>query len=121
MAGRRTGRRASASASTVVVLLIVGACGSAGQGTTPTRETPLPPLPTVTTTTTPTTTLPAFYVVQRGDTLTSIAKRFRLSIAALVAANHLANPDKVLAGQRLALPRPPPKPVPSTTVVAPPP
>lgn len=53
------------------------------------------------------------YVVRPGDTLTAIAKRFGVTVAALAAANRLKNPDRVLAGQRLVIPAP-------ATVVRPP-
>jgi LysM repeat protein len=122
MVRRAIGRRAPASTGALVVAVMALSSCSSGLGgrTSATRETPLPPLPTVTTTTTPTTTIPPFYVVQKGDTLTSIAKKFHVSIAAIVAANKLANPDKVEAGQRLALPRPPPRAAPTTSVSPPP-
>ncbi len=104
--------------ATLAIAVAIGGCGSGPQPTLATHETPLPPLPTVTTTTIPPITLPPFYVVQRGDTLTSIAKKFKVTIASLVAANRLTNPDKVQAGQRLALPRTPPKPAATTTTAA---
>lgn len=43
-------------------------------------------------------------VVQAGDTLSTIAQRHGTSVSALVAANGLASPDLVYAGQRLQLP-----------------
>ncbi len=44
--------------------------------------------------------------VQRGQTLTQIAKQVHSTIAALVAANHLADPNRVYAGQVLTVPVP---------------
>ena len=44
------------------------------------------------------------YVVQQGDTLYSIARRFGLSAAELKAANSLANTDFIFGGQRLVIP-----------------
>jgi len=41
------------------------------------------------------------YVVNPGDTLSTVATRFSTSVAALTAANHLANPNLILAGQTL--------------------
>jgi len=41
------------------------------------------------------------YVVKPGDTLSIIAMRFSTSVTALTAANHLANPNLILAGQTL--------------------
>jgi LysM repeat protein len=45
------------------------------------------------------------YVVQGGDSLSAVADRFGVSVAAIVSANDLANPDFVFAGQRLVIPR----------------
>jgi len=47
---------------------------------------------------------PTTYTVQRGDTLYSIARRFGTTVAALVAANHLADPDQIYTGQVLVIP-----------------
>ncbi|MDQ3690465.1 MAG: LysM peptidoglycan-binding domain-containing protein [Chloroflexota bacterium] len=41
--------------------------------------------------------------VKPGDTLTSISKRHRVSIATLVDLNELSNPNRIYAGQRLRL------------------
>jgi LysM repeat protein len=46
------------------------------------------------------------YIVQAGDSLGAIAGRFGVSVAALVEANNLANPDYVFSGQRLVIPVP---------------
>lgn len=44
------------------------------------------------------------YTVQSGDSLSSIADRFRISLDTLVRINELANPDVVYVGQRLLIP-----------------
>jgi LysM repeat protein len=44
------------------------------------------------------------HVVQRGQTLFSIARRYGTSVDALVAANALADPTHIYAGQRLVIP-----------------
>ncbi|MEZ4614596.1 MAG: LysM peptidoglycan-binding domain-containing protein [Caldilineaceae bacterium] len=44
------------------------------------------------------------YIVQTGDSLSSIADRFRIPIDTLVRINELANPDVVFVGQRLQIP-----------------
>ncbi len=44
------------------------------------------------------------YVVQRGDTLGAIAKRFHTTIAELVRLNGLKNPNRLAIGQKLLLP-----------------
>jgi LysM repeat protein len=59
------------------------------------------PTPTTTTTTPPTT-----YVVQRGDTLTKIAKQYHTSVGAIVSTNQLRDPDNLTEGQQLTMPPP---------------
>jgi len=65
--------------------------------------------PATTTTTRPTTTTTApliSYRVQRGDTLTSVAKRFRTSPATIIFLNRLADPNHLTEGQTLLIPPP---------------
>jgi LysM repeat protein len=45
-----------------------------------------------------------YYIVQRGDTVSSIAVRHGVTAWAIVQANHLANPNFIYAGQRLVVP-----------------
>lgn len=45
------------------------------------------------------------YTVQKGDVLSAIAKRHRVSTAALAKANNLANPNALRIGQVLTIPR----------------
>lgn len=56
------------------------------------------------------------YSVQSGDTLTAIAQRFSVTVAALVSANSIGNPDLIHIGQVLIIPGAPP-----AAVVPPPP
>src|SRR6266516_4312471 len=73
--------------------------------------------PTSTTVAPATTTVPSIaYPVKRGDTLTSIAKFFGVSSAAILAANQLANADRLTEGQVLQIP---PVPPPQLTVAPP--
>ncbi|MCX7624022.1 MAG: LysM peptidoglycan-binding domain-containing protein [Thermomicrobium sp.] len=46
------------------------------------------------------------YVVQPGDTLSAIARRSGVTVADLVAANGLTDPDRIFPGQTLVIPRP---------------
>ncbi|MBE3577127.1 MAG: cell wall hydrolase [Limnochordales bacterium] len=46
---------------------------------------------------------PRYYHVQPGDTLTSIARRFGLTVKDIVAWNKIPNPDFIKVGQVLAL------------------
>lgn len=45
------------------------------------------------------------YIVQRGDTLWKIAKRYNVTIDSIVRANNIANPDSIVPGQQLVIPR----------------
>lgn len=97
---------------TVVVVVAVGAVGgvglvACGQDDPTLGAPPLPPI--LTTSTTPTTipvatTLPAYYEVQRGDTLTVIAASYGLPVQAFVDLNGLRSPDDIEAGQQLRVP-----------------
>jgi LysM repeat protein len=70
----------------------------AGSGSTVTKT--VPP-----TTATPTTTAPTItYQVQRGDSLSTISRRFGVSIASIAAANQLADRDRLSEGQALLIP-----------------
>jgi LysM repeat protein len=60
------------------------------------------PPPVVAASSAPTSTV----VVQAGDTLSSIAARYQTTVAALVAANHITDPNVVDAGARLVVPSP---------------
>jgi LysM repeat protein len=44
------------------------------------------------------------YVVRRGDTLYSIARRYHTTVAAIAWANGIANPHRIWVGQRLIIP-----------------
>jgi LysM repeat protein len=47
---------------------------------------------------------PTSYVVVRGDTLYSIARRYGTTVQAIALANNIANPSLIYAGQRLNIP-----------------
>ena len=66
--------------------LRVGRDGSGSAGASPT-----PPRSTI-------------HVVNRGSTLWGIARHYGISVSAIVAANSLANPSRIFAGQRLVIP-----------------
>lgn len=53
---------------------------------------------------TPTPAGPITYIVQAGDTLSSIAARFQVSLEDLMRANGLDNPDYLMLGQQLIIP-----------------
>ena len=47
----------------------------------------------------------SIYIVKWGDTLTSIARTYNTTIAAIVNANQIQNPNLIFVGQRLIIPR----------------
>jgi LysM repeat protein len=66
---------------------------------------------------------PTVYVVVRGDTLSSIARRFNTTFQAIAAANGITNPNLIFVGQQLTIAgapppgtAPPPPPPPSAPI-----
>ena len=53
---------------------------------------------------TPRLTLPATYIVRPGETLSDIAVKLGMTIEQLTAANDIADPDSIFAGQELNVP-----------------
>ncbi|WP_206708607.1 LysM peptidoglycan-binding domain-containing protein [Koleobacter methoxysyntrophicus] len=45
------------------------------------------------------------YIIRSGDTFYSIARRFKTTVEALKKANPGVNPDALLIGQRICIPR----------------
>jgi LysM repeat protein len=71
---------------------------------------PTPPTPAPAPTTTPPAIKPANpatsdYLVQKGDTLSAIAKRTGSSIETITRENKIADPNKIGAGQRIRIPK----------------
>lgn len=91
--------------------------------TRPATATPAPltPLPTATPTITPT---PVVYVVQKGDNLLAIARRYGVTLQALQEANGILDPRRLQIGQELIIPVDeaalvePPTPTPTPVPVA---
>ena len=52
------------------------------------------------------------HVVQRGDTLYSIAQSFGTTVKAIASANEINDPSLIVVGQRLVIPTLEPKPAP---------
>lgn len=46
-----------------------------------------------------------YYTVVKGDTLTAIAKKYKTTVADLQAINKIANPDHIVIGQKILLPK----------------
>jgi LysM repeat protein len=106
-----TGSTLRTLAAAGVIVLAACACTSSEGRSKPSRTTA-----PATTAAPPTTAPPVTYQVKRGDTLTSIARFFGVSSAAIVAANQLADVDRLTEGQLLQIP---PTPPPQVTVTPP--
>lgn len=64
-----------------------------------------------------------YYTVRPGDTLSSIAYRYGTSVSAIMHANGISHPNRVLAGQTIFIPgyySPPPQPKPEPPKPQPP-
>lgn len=79
------------SPTTATTTTEVAGAREAGAGFTPTATT---------------SARPNSYEVVPGDTLGEIAERLGVSVEALAAANNLADPDALIPGQVLTIPRP---------------
>jgi LysM repeat protein len=94
----------------VVAGLTTAGCGVIGgkdNNKAKTTTTPLGTLPPTTVAPADTSsTAPQDYIVQAGDSLTKIAKKFGVTVAALVAANNIQDADKITEGERLKIPPP---------------
>ena len=44
------------------------------------------------------------YIVQTGDTLSAIARRFNTTVIVLMQANGITDPNRIYVGQRLVIP-----------------
>ena len=95
--------------SSLLLLVVVSACGdegSSGLDSLPILGTDAPttlPLDVLASTTT-VVMGEQTYTIQQGDTLSYIAGQFGVTVEALVAANGLANPDAIQAGQKVIIP-----------------
>jgi LysM repeat protein len=69
-------------------------------------------VPTATRTTVPpvATQIPSTYVIQPGDTLSNIARRFNTTVAAIAQLNGIVNSNSIISGQRINVPGTTPAP-----------
>ncbi len=70
----------------------------------PSAPSPTPGVPPSEAPTPPATPPTTEYVVQAGDTLTSIAQQFGVTVNALAELNQIADPNVISVGQRLQIP-----------------
>jgi LysM repeat protein len=98
------------AAVVLTVLLVWGGASDPASPTPAPTDTPLPIAATVESIaptalpTEPPTPAPLVYAVKEGDTLSSIAQTYGVSIQDIVEANSLANPDMLNIGQELVIP-----------------
>jgi formylglycine-generating enzyme required for sulfatase activity len=76
----------------------------------PVTTTPMHPMPTATLTPpaltpAPPTPTPVIYVVQAGDTLGAIAKKFGVTVEALQEVNAISDPNRLQIDQQLVIPQ----------------
>jgi LysM repeat protein len=101
----RASSRVTATVATLGALCALAGCSSDSPTSTKPPRTALPPLTTAASTiAAPTTTIAKFYVIQKGDSLTSIADKFGIDLRQLIALNNIKDPDKIRAGQKLRMP-----------------
>lgn len=113
-------RKCNCASTVGATTTTVGGSSTTGLGTT-----------TSTVAETTTTTIPSEYIIQKGDRLSDIAKRFGLTVAEIAQANGISDPDKINYGQKLIIPKkgefattttltpitpPPPTAPPATTI-----
>ncbi|MFW5708759.1 MAG: LysM peptidoglycan-binding domain-containing protein [Chloroflexota bacterium] len=82
---------------------------------TPSPTPPVTATPDIIVVTPPPGVVTSVYVVQPGDTLSGIARRFNTTAIAIAQANGITNVNRIFAGQRLVIP------VPGSVAVQPPP
>lgn len=56
------------------------------------------------------------YVIQPGDTLFGISRRYGVSLTAILNLNELSDPEQLVIGQAILIPGPPPRPLQYTIV-----
>jgi soluble lytic murein transglycosylase-like protein len=114
-------RRHNVSIADLVQLNAIADAGRiyAGQtlriGTAPAAPVPAPAPPAKP----PAAAAAAVHVVQRGENLTTIARRYGVTVGAIVAANGIANPSRIFGGQQLTIPGSAPTAAPAAPVPAP--
>ncbi len=99
--------------------IVIPPAGSAAPTTNTATPTTVSPQPTVETACVPRSDWPYRYVIQRGDNLSTIALKLNVRTADLQAGNCIDNPNALIAGQSILVPRPVPTPIPPTPTATP--
>jgi LysM repeat protein len=94
-------------------VLVLPNCDETGAGMVEVEEDAIPPeVPSIITPAggpassgSDSTTGSLVYVVKAGDTLFTIAQRYGITVADIVAANELLDPDRLSLGQELFIPQ----------------
>lgn len=111
----RTRDRAGVTATLTMALMLIAGCGGAVLEGRPTvlpvvRFTPAPTQDVRATQTAyalrsiPTPTPAGLYIVRPGDTLGKIADEFETTVDEIIAANGIADPNRIEVGQPLIIP-----------------
>ena len=79
----------------------------------PPTETPVPPTDTPIPPTA--TSQPVINTVEAGETLSQIAQAYGVTLEAIMQANNLADPNRIIVGQKLAIPASSPSSPPATS------
>lgn len=98
---RQSFRALAASAAATAGATAIGSLASAAGASPAATPAPTTAKPTVVEASVPASG--SSYTVKAGDTLSSIAQRHGTSVAALAAANHIADPNVIFVGQVLVL------------------
>jgi nucleoid-associated protein YgaU len=110
LAAQLTGRAAPTPAPTVASMASMALPTPSPTRTstptpTPSRSPSPSPSPSASPTTSPSPTIgPIIHVVERGETLTSIAAEYGVTVEALKKANDIEDPNLIFVGQELVIP-----------------
>ena len=109
--------------ATVGFIISLGAAVLCGCGGDDSASAPTTTVVAETTTTIATTTTSpeVTYVIQKGDSLSKIAKQFNLTVDQLITINNITDADHIEAGQVLVIVPAAGAPIAPTTTAAPPP
>jgi LysM repeat protein len=112
--------RAIATVGFIISIGAVVLSGCGGDDSASAPPTTAAAAETTTTIATTTTSPEVTYVIQKGDSLSKIAKQFNLTVDQIITINNITDADHIEAGQVLVI-VPAGAPVAPTTTAAPPP